>query len=133
MSPFARKFGHFLENKVTEIEEKEKEVFEDYLERYAHEDLNEGEENPIKYEDMENFHCELSGGLTRLCFSTADDPFYKTSLSKFYPEATVFNKNGEMISQINPFTVKNEELGIQFVDDIRDSVLKINDDRKIQI
>jgi hypothetical protein len=75
----------------------------------------------------------LSGGLTRLCFSTADDPFYKTSLSKFYPEATVFNKNGEMISQINPFTVKNEELGIQFVDDIRDSVLKINDDRKIQI
>ena len=65
------------------------------------EDLEEGDENPVKFGEMPFFHCELTGGLSRLSFSTADDPFYKTSLAKYYPEVSVYDKNGELVSQIN--------------------------------
>lgn len=41
---------------------------------------------------MDFFTCELSGGLSQISFSAADDPFYKASLAKFYPEATVYNR-----------------------------------------
>jgi len=97
------------------------------------EELEDGEENPVKFGEMPFFHCELTGGLSRLSFSTADDPFCKASLAKFYPEVSVFDKTGTLISQINHKETKSVEHGMQYLDDIRDPVLKINDDRKVQI
>ena len=82
---------------------------------------------------MPFFHCDLTGGLQRLAFSTADDPFYKTSESKYYPEAVVFNMKGEVLARVNPDNRKSEDYHMSYLDDIRDNVLKINDDRKIQI
>lgn len=101
ISPFSRKFQYFLDGKIEEEEAKEKTAFEDYIERMQNDELEENEENPVKFGEMPYFHCELTGGLSRLCFSTADDPFCKASLAKFYPEVTVFDKNGTLISQIN--------------------------------
>ena len=82
---------------------------------------------------MPFFHCDLTGGLSRLAFSTADDPFYKTSESKYYPEAVVFNSKGEILTRVNPDNRSSPEYHMSYLDDVRDNVLKINDDRKIQI
>ena len=71
--------------------------------------------------------------MNRLSFSTADDPFYKTTVAKYYPEAVVVSKEGKILSKINHSTKENKELCMSYTDDIRDPVLKINDDRKIQI
>jgi len=82
-------------------EEEEKEKFDGYVSRLISEDLEDGETNPIQYGVMPYFHCELTG-LSRLSFSTADDPFYKTSVAKYYPEAIIFNQEGEMIGKVSP-------------------------------
>lgn len=66
------------------------------------EELEDGESNPVVYGDMPFYHCELTGGLSRLSFSTADDPFYKTSVAKYYPEAIIFNREGEMLGKVSP-------------------------------
>ena len=55
---------------------------------------------------MPYFHCELSGGLSRIAFSTADDPFYKSLESKYYPEALVIDENGEIAARISPHNPK---------------------------
>jgi hypothetical protein len=80
---------------------------------------------------MPYFHCELPGGLSRIAFSTADDPFYKSLESKYYPEALVINGNGEIAARISPHNRKSEDYQLQYLDDFRDPSLKINDDRKI--
>ena len=132
ISPFARKYQKFLDGTMASTEEEEKEKFDGYIGRLVCEELEDGETNPIAYGEMPYFHCELTG-LSRLSFSTADDPFYKTSLPRFYPEASVFNQAGELLGRVNPTTSKNAEFSMNYLDDIRDPVLKINDDRKIQI
>ena len=82
---------------------------------------------------MPFFHCELTGGLSRLAFSTADDPFYKSLDSKYYPEALVIDQNGAIAARVNPNNRKCADYPLTYVDDFRDSSLKINDDKKIQI
>jgi hypothetical protein len=132
ISPFARKYQKFLDGTMNSTEEEEKEKFDGYVGRLISEELEDGETNPILYGEMPYFHCELTG-LTRLSFSTADDPFYKTSVPKFYPEAAVFNQAGELLGRVNPTNAKSSEFSMNYLDDIRDPILKINDDRKIQI
>ena len=82
---------------------------------------------------MEYFHCDLTGGMNALSFSTADDPFCKASVPKFYPECVVINREGEILAKVNHTERKNADFAMNYQDDIRDPVLKVNDDRKIQI
>ena len=56
---------------------------------------------------MPFFHFELTG-LTRLSFSVADDPFFKTNFPKYYPEAVVFDQQGELLGRVNPTNPKNQ-------------------------
>ena len=63
-SPFARKFEYFLEGKHIEKEEQEKEAYEEYIQKFENEDLDEGDVNPVVFGEMNYFTCELSGGLT---------------------------------------------------------------------
>ena len=100
----------------------------------AAEELEEGEQNPVKFGTMPYFHCELTGGINRISFSTADDPFFKTTTPKYYPEAVVVSPEGEIKARISPLSdLSNNEYSMTYSDDIRDPVLKINDDRKVQI
>jgi hypothetical protein len=101
ISPFARKYQQFLGGTMKATEEEEKEKFDGYISRLMGEELEDGETNPIQYGVMPYFHCELTG-LSRLSFSTADDPFYKTSVAKYYPEAIIFNREGEMLGKVSP-------------------------------
>jgi hypothetical protein len=41
-------------------------------------------------------------GIHRLCFSTADDPFYKVPVAKYYPECVVVDHTGKVLTVINP-------------------------------
>lgn len=70
--------------------------------------------------------------MSRLAFATADDPFYKSTVSRYYPEAIVFDKAGNIITRIGPNNPKGDH-AINYFEDFRDKALKINDDRKIQI
>ena len=122
-----------MDGTLAQVEADEKEKFAGYAERLASEQLDEGETNPIVYGDMPFFHCDLTGGLNRLAFSTADDPFYKTSESKYYPEAVVISATGEVVARVNYQSRSSKEFFMSYNDDFRDSMLKINDDKKIQI
>ena len=133
ISPFARKYIRFRDGSLGEFEADEKEKFDGYVQRMMAEELEDGESNPIVYENMPFFHCELTGGMNRLSFSTADDPFYKTSVAKYYPECVIVGKDGQIVAKVNPTEKKNADYAMGYSDDIRDPVLKINDDRKIQI
>ena len=75
-------------------------------------------------------------GLNRLAFSVADDPFYKSQRSRFYPEVIVMNMKGEIKARVNPFTREYKKRGIEavsFEEDFRESRLKINDDKRVHI
>lgn len=85
ISPFARKYKRFMDGTLAEFEEEEKEKFDGYVQRMINEETEEAETNPIVFEDMPYFHFELSGGINRLCFSTADDPFYKQPVGRYHP------------------------------------------------
>ena len=113
-SAFAKKYRHFLEGDLDEFEAQEKEKFDGYVQRMINEEPEEGETNPITYEDMPYFHFELSGGINRICFSTADDPFYKLPANRYYPECVVYNQLGEQIALVNPKYRRNEEYKLNF-------------------
>lgn len=64
----------------------------------AAEELEEGETNPVVYGDSPFFTFDIVGGVSRLGFSIADDPFRKTTCAKYFPLATIINRQGEIIS-----------------------------------
>ena len=132
ISPFARKLTKLMDGTLEETEANEKEAFAGYIERMTNEELEENEVSPIKFENSPYFVCEL-GQLNRICFSTADDPFYKLTTQMYYPECVVANAKGEILATVNHTERENNTLGLTYQDDIRDPVLKINDDRKVQI
>jgi hypothetical protein len=91
------------------------------------------------YENTPFFTCEL-GPLHKIAFAVADDPFYKSERSKFYPECIVISKKGKVMAKINPFIESDhqkhkyhEKYGIDYVEGIREPFLKLNDDRKVII
>ena len=98
----------------------------------VNEELEEGEKNPIQFEDMPYFNFMMNG-VNRLAFYTADDPFFKGPVNKYYPEVVVFDTNGEILEIISPTNKLSEKYQMTYMEDFRDLALKINDDRKIQI
>lgn len=101
ITPFARKYVRLIEGTLEEFENEEKDKFSGYVERLENEELEEGETNPIVYENMPYFTCELTN-LNRIAFAVADDPFYKSMRSKYYPECIVMNIKGKILARINP-------------------------------
>ena len=132
ITPFARKYTRLIEGNLKEFEEEEREKFEGYIQRFENEDLEEGETNPIVYEDMPYFTCELTC-LNRIAFSVADDPFYKSLRGKYYPELLVTNKKAKLLAKVGPDNQKSEKHGLEFCSDFREPSLKLNDDRKVKI
>jgi hypothetical protein len=121
-----------LDGTLESLAEVEKKAFEEYIEKMKSEELEENEQNPIKLEDSPYFSFVLEG-LNRICFSTADNPFYKMSVSKYYPEVVVMDADGNIKATINPKCRKDEALQLRYNDDFRDNALKINDDKKIMM
>lgn len=132
ITPFARKYVRLIDGTLEEFENEEREKFQGYVERLENEELEEGETNPIVYENMPFFTCELTN-LNRIAFAVADDPFYKSLRSKYYPECVVMNMKGKILSRVNPMNKTHEKYGIEYMEDFREPKLKLNDDKKIRI
>lgn len=131
-TPFTRKFKKFLDGSLAEFEAQEHEKFEGYLERYIDDSLDEGETNPVKYEDNKFFEMELNA-LKKLSFAVADNPFFRANVAKYYPEVHVVNGEGIIIATIGPDSRSTEDFSnLCFAEDFRDDKLKVNDDRKVR-
>ncbi len=84
---------------------------------------------------MPFFTFEL-GGMSKLAFQVADDPFYKSMKSKYYPEVVIMNLKGEVKARVNPFSKSYKRKGqeaLAYEDDFREPRLKINDDKRVHI
>ena len=68
---------------------------------------------------MPFFTCELTS-LNRISFSVADDPFYKSLRTKYYPEVVLMNNKGKIKAVINNENKKNEKYGLEYVEDFRE-------------
>ena len=77
-------------------------------------------------------HFELTG-LNKVSFNVADDPFFKASTSKYFPECIVMNKEGEIKETFNPTQKTSLTYQIQYLDDFRDPKINVNDDKKIRL
>jgi hypothetical protein len=79
MTPFTRKFISYLNGKLSDLEVSDQQKFDEYLEKLIEERLEEGEQNPIQYEDNQFFELELNT-LENLAFAVADNPFVKSDV-----------------------------------------------------
>lgn len=143
ITPFTRKYLRLLDGTLRSFEEEEAEKFNQYIQNIENEAIEGGNEewnvlkhNPIVFEDSP-FPCfELTGGLNRIQFSVADDPFYKSLRSKYYPEVVILNMKGEVKARVNPETrsyARHGQEALIFEDDFREPQLKINDDKRVHI
>ena len=90
-----------MNGSLKELREQEKKDFDAYVDKMAADELTPEDVNPIKYEDSP-YHTFEMGNMSALSFSTADDPFYKAPVSKYYPEAIVMDSHGEVIARVGP-------------------------------
>jgi len=126
-----------MDGTLEEFEKQEDANFKGYIERLKADELREDEEtqkletNPVTYGDHPYTNFELSGGISQLCFSTADDPFYKAPVARHYPNVVVFNNKGERVAEAGPDNRKDTKYALNYLDDFRDAALKINDDKKV--
>lgn len=132
ITPFTRKYVRLLDGTLEEFEREEADKFQSYIDRLENQELEENEQNPVVYETMPFFTCELTS-LSRISFAVADDPFYKSERSKYYPEVLVISSKGKVLSRINPNHKESEKYGLDFQEDFREPQLKLNDDKKIRI
>lgn len=134
ITPFARKYLRLLDGSLNDFENEEREKFGQYIEAMENETLPEEEagNHPIVYDFTPFFTCELTT-LNRISFSVADDPFYKSQRSKYYPELILINLKGKVMTRINPSNRRADKYGLEYQDDFREAQLKINDDRKVKI
>jgi len=121
-----------LDGTLEEFEKEETDKFQSYVERLENQELEEGESNPVVYDDSPFFICELTS-LSRISFAVADDPFYKSERSKYYPECVVISPKGKILTKINPFHTSSEKYGLDYMDDIREAKMTLNDDKKVRI
>lgn len=132
LTPFGKSYKLMREGTLDETLAEEKKNFDEYIAKLT-EEADEPLVNPVKYDDSDYFTCLLSGGLNKLTFSTADSPFFKTSIAKYYPECVVVSADGSILARVNPKEKRCTQYSMNYLDDFRDPVLKINDDRKISI
>ena len=132
-TPFTRKFVKYLEGTLEDLEAQDKEAFDNYLDRLADEQLEEGETNPIKFQDNNFFELELNT-LENLSFAVADNPFIKSDTPKYFPECIIVSGDGQIFGQISASSKHIEGFqNLSYADNFRDELLKVNDDRKIKM
>jgi len=120
------------EGTLDEFEQNEKLLWDEYIDKFERDALDEGETNPIVFEDNHLFSFDLNN-LNRVSFGVSDNPFYKNFTEKYYPEVVVIDKEAKVLARVNPNCKLSSEFGLEFIDDFRDPKLKINDDKKVKI
>ena len=131
-SPFTRKLKKFVDGTLQDFEAKERTKFEEYLEAFVDDTLEEDQENPVVYANNDFFELNVSA-LKKISFGVADNPFFKATVAKYYPECHVINKDGVVLASYVPKRriFKKKFPNSKYMEGFRDERLKINDDRKI--
>ena len=142
MTPFTRKYLKLIDGTLNQFEEEEKEKFANYIMNIENEAIEGGNDewnvlkfNPVVFEMSPFFSLDL-GNISRISFSVADDPFYKSLRSRYYPEVLVMNMKGAIKGRVNPFTRGYKRHGVDtlmYEEDFREPQLKINDDKRVHI
>lgn len=135
VTPFTKKFNLWLAGDMEAAEAEEHEKFDAYIEKFVDETLEEGEHNPVAYEDNEYKETVLND-MNHISFAVANNPFYKIDTEKYYPEAVVMNKEGQMLARLSCKEEPSEDAQAMFpslkdMSNFRDDKIRINDDRKI--
>lgn len=86
-----------MDGELEQFETEEHEKFEQYLEKFVEETLEDGEHNPVQYEENEYFELELKG-INQISFAVANNPFFKLEVEKYFPEALVLNGEGKILA-----------------------------------
>jgi hypothetical protein len=134
ITPFTRKYKRLIQGQLQEFEEKEQEMFNNYINNLESESISEEDVYPIIYEDNPFFNLELTG-LSRISFGVADDPFFKATRSKYFPEVYLINKKSKIQARISQAKRRSDKYkdAFEFQEDFREQALKVNDDRKVKI
>ena len=74
-------------------------------------------------------------GIQRLAFCVADDPFFKSERSKYFPEVFLINKKSKIQALVSPAGKQSKNYGAAFdyLENFREPALKVNDDKKVRI
>ena len=98
------------------------------------ETLTEDDQYPVVYEDSPYFQVELTG-LTKIAFCVADDPFFKSERSKYFPEVFLINKKSKIQAKVTPEGKSSKKYGTAFdySENFREGDLRVNDDKKVRI
>ena len=79
-----------MEGRLEEFEKDEHERFEQYLDKFIDDTLEESESYPVEFYDNHFYDLELNS-ISNVSFAVADNPFFKNEIAKYYPEAIVLN------------------------------------------
>jgi hypothetical protein len=123
-----------LAGELEQFETEEHEKFDAYIEKFIEEQLEEGEHNPVTYEDNEYYDLALQG-INHVSFAVANNPFFKLDTEKFYPQALVINAAGECLAKLGGDSEQADHSfkTLQSRSNFRDEKIRINDDRKIEM
>ena len=131
-----------MEGRLEEFEKDEHERFEQYLDKFIDDTLEESESYPVEFQDNHFYDVELNS-ISNVSFAVADNPFFKNEIAKYYPEAIVLNAQGEILTYIQPFEFNEDGFvaqgfenpfpGLRYRSNFRDDKIRVNDDRKIEL
>ena len=123
-----------VDGELEEFEREERDRVETYLDKLVEDQLEESERFPTTYLDNPYFDLELNS-INHISFAVADNPFYKTQVDKYYPEALVLTDSGEVIAHLSggkPHAQIADYPSLRYRQSFRDDKMRINDDRKIE-
>ena len=122
-----------VQGTLEEEETKENDEFKDYIAKWEADELEEGQTNPIVEQESDYFTLDVTA-MGKVSLATADDPYYLTQgVEKYIPQVVFLDKNGDVVETVDNTNKRSNTFGSEFMDDIRDNKLKINDDRKVVI
>lgn len=134
VTPFCRKFNLMLQGDLEDAERDEHEKFDAYIEKFVEETLEDGEHNPVVFEENEYYDLELQG-IKHISFAVANNPFFKIETEKFYPQALIIDGEGKILAHLGG----DNEVGdhgfpsLCARSNFRDDKIRVNDDRKIEM
>lgn len=102
------------------------------MERLESQELEEGEQNPVVFEESPFFTCDLPS-LTKISFGVADNMYGKSERSKYFPEVVVISPKGKILTRVNPEHLVSDKYGLEYISDCREVKMKLNDDKKVKI
>jgi hypothetical protein len=132
-TPFTKKFKLWLDGSLDQAEIEEHEKFDAYIERFVEDQLEEGEHNPVTFNDNDNQELILND-IETVGWSVANNPFQKLDTEKYYPGATVMDKEGNILAHFSPNSAESADFpNCRARANFRDNKIRVNDDRKVSL